>query len=56
MNIVMTGSGKFVEVQGTAEGLPFSKTLLDGLLKLAEEGINNLTTLQKRLIEEVISY
>jgi ribonuclease PH len=57
MNVVMTGSGKFVEVQGTAEGLPFSKGALDSLVKLAEDGINNLITIQKRLIEEdVISY
>ena len=57
MNVVMTGSGKFVEIQGTAEGLPFSKGALDSLVKLAEEGINNLISMQKRAIEEdVISY
>ncbi len=57
MNVVMTGSGKFVEIQGTAEGLPFSKGALDSLVKLAEEGINNLISMQKRSIEEdVISY
>ena len=56
MNIVMTGSGRFVEIQGTAEGIPFSKDALDILIKLAEEGINNLISMQKRLIEgEVIS-
>lgn len=52
MNVVMTGSGEFVEVQGTAEGTPFSKDRFDSLLKLAEEGIKNLIDIQKRLIEE----
>jgi ribonuclease PH len=57
MNIVMTGSGRFVEIQGTAEGIPFSKDALDNLIKLAEQGINNLISMQKRLIEgEVIRY
>lgn len=57
MNAVMTGSGKIVEIQGTAEGTPFSKATLDTLLKLAEEGINNLIEIQKRLLgDEVISY
>jgi ribonuclease PH len=57
MNIVMTGSGRFVEIQGTAEGIPFSKTSLDNLIKLAEQGINNLISMQKKLIEgEVIKY
>ena len=57
MNIVMTGSGRFVEIQGTAEGIPFSKDALDNLIKLAEQGINNLIGMQKRLIEgEVIRY
>jgi ribonuclease PH len=52
MNIVMTGSGKFVEVQGTAEGLPFSRETLDSLLKLAEDGIRHLTGIQKKILEE----
>ena len=39
MNVVMTGSGRFVEVQGTAEGLPFARLELDDLLSLAELGI-----------------
>ncbi|MFZ6017930.1 MAG: ribonuclease PH [Nitrospirota bacterium] len=57
MNIVMTGSGKLVEIQGTAEGIPFSKATLDSLIKLAEEGINRLIEIQKRLIEgEPISF
>ena len=52
MNIVMTGSGKYVEVQGTAEGAPFSRETLDVLLKLAEEGIHHLTGIQKKILEE----
>jgi len=42
MNVVMTASGKFVEVQGTAEGLPFSRQELDELLGLAEHGIGQI--------------
>jgi ribonuclease PH len=57
MNVVMTGSGKFVEIQGTAEGLPFSKSALDSLLKLADEGINHLIGIQKQFIEgELINF
>jgi ribonuclease PH len=57
MNVVMTGSGKFVEVQGTAEGIPFSKDTLDHLLKLAGEGINHLIDIQKKLVEgDLASY
>lgn len=57
MNVVMTQSGKLVEIQGTAEGMPFSKDMLSSLIKLAEEGINNLINIQKRLIEgEIDSY
>ena len=39
MNLVMTSEGRFVEVQGTAEGLPFSRSELDELLALGEHGI-----------------
>ena len=46
MNVVMTGSGAFVEVQGTAEGAPFVKTELDALLELAAGGCAELTRLQ----------
>ncbi|MBM4136120.1 MAG: ribonuclease PH [Nitrospira sp.] len=57
MNIVMTGKGRLVEIQGTAEGTPFSKTTLDSLIKLAESGIHNLIDIQKKLIgDEVFSY
>jgi ribonuclease PH len=47
MNVVCTGSGDFVEVQGTAEGAPFSRQELDALLELATAGCAALTTLQK---------
>jgi ribonuclease PH len=57
MNVVMTGSGKFVEIQGTAEGMPFSRSALDSLLKLADEGINHLIGIQKQFIEgELINF
>ena len=45
-NVVMTGSGSFVEVQGTAEGTPFSRSDLDELLDLATGGIADLTKIQ----------
>jgi ribonuclease PH len=47
MNVVMTGSGGFVEVQGTAEGTPFSRAEMDALLGLAGKGIRELIALQK---------
>ncbi len=46
MNVVMTGDGRFVEVQGTAEGEPFDRDLLDALLGLAATGCDQLTALQ----------
>jgi ribonuclease PH len=47
MNVVMTGSGGFVEVQGTAEGSPFSRDQLDRLLALASQGITELVRAQR---------
>ena len=46
MNVVMTGAGHFVEVQGTAEGVAFTRAQMDGLLALAEQGIAELVQLQ----------
>ena len=46
MNVVMTGAGNFVEVQGTAEGVAFTRKEMDQLLALAEKGIDELITLQ----------
>ncbi|MEK6545113.1 MAG: ribonuclease PH [Nitrospinota bacterium] len=50
MNIVMTGSGKFIEIQGTAERHPFSKEDTDSLIKLAVKGIKELIKIQKTVI------
>jgi len=47
MNVVMTGSGGFVEVQGTAEGAPFSRSEMEALLDLAQSGIGQLVAKQK---------
>jgi len=49
MNIAMTGSGKFVELQGTAEEKPFDKNELQGLIDLAEKGIRELITVQSKI-------
>lgn len=57
MNIVMTGSSRIVEIQGTAEARPFSKSMLDRLIKLAEEGITYLINIQKKILsEDIISF
>jgi ribonuclease PH len=50
MNVVMTGAGGFVEVQGTAEGAPFSRAELDTLLALAGRGIGELVAVQKKAL------
>ncbi|HMU79423.1 MAG TPA: ribonuclease PH [Microthrixaceae bacterium] len=52
MNVVMTGKGLFVEVQGTAEGAPFSRDELDSLLGLAEGGIRRIHALQRKYLAE----
>ncbi|MGZ8752143.1 MAG: ribonuclease PH [Acidimicrobiia bacterium] len=53
MNVVMTGAGRFVEVQGTAEGMPFTRNELDDLIGLAERGIGELFTLQREVLAEL---
>jgi len=50
MNVVMTGAGHFVEVQGTAEGAAFSRLEMDALLALAEKGVGELVTLQRQAL------
>ena len=50
LNIVKTGSGGYVEIQGTAEQEPFDDKQLDGLLKLADKGIKELIEIQKKTI------
>ncbi len=52
MNVVMTGDGRFVELQGTAEGEPFDNDQMLAMVGLAQKGIAELTELQKRTIEE----
>ena len=52
MNVVMTGSGGIVEVQGTAEGAPFSRVELNALLQLAEDGIARLIAAQRAALEQ----
>lgn len=52
MNVVMTGEGKFIELQGTAEGEPFSKEQLNTLLSLAEKGLNKLFVAQRAALSE----
>ena len=51
MNVVMTGSGRFVEVQGTAEGMAFTRGELDELVGLAEGGIAELLLAQRAVID-----
>jgi ribonuclease PH len=50
MNVIKTGDGRFIEVQGTAEGLPFSRGALDDLLALADEGIHELVARQREVV------
>ncbi|HOB22768.1 MAG: ribonuclease PH [Firmicutes bacterium] len=54
MNVVMTGSGRFVELQGTAEGSPFCRGKLDELLALAEKGIGELIAVQNKVLASVL--
>ena len=51
MNVIMTASGKFVEIQGTAEQEPFAITTLAEMLKVAQKGINELIVEQRRVLE-----
>jgi len=50
LNVVMDDRGRFIEVQGTAEGAPFDRAALDALLGLAEEGIRQLLTAQQEAL------
>ena len=51
MNVVMTGSGKFIEIQGAAETNPFDKGMLENLLDLAQSGIKEILAIQKNVLE-----
>ncbi len=53
MNVVKTGDGRFIEVQGTAEGQPFERKALDDLLQLADDGIRELVDLQRGLVGDI---
>jgi ribonuclease PH len=53
MNVVKTGEGQFIEVQGTAEGLPFERAALDSLLDLADTGIQELVAMQKSVVGDL---
>ncbi len=53
MNVVMVGRGKFIEVQGTAEGKPFAKSEMDQLLDLAKKGIKELIAIQEKNLEGI---
>ena len=50
MNIVQTGDGRFIEVQGTAEADPFGRDALDALLALADSGIRQLVKFQREIV------
>ncbi len=50
MNIVMTGGGKFIEIQGTAEGVAFTRNEMNNLIDIAEQGIKQITVIQNSLI------
>ena len=53
MNVVKTGDGRFIEVQGTAEGPPFERKELDALLELADSGVRELVELQRSIVGDI---
>jgi len=52
MNLVMTSQGNIVEIQGTAEGIPFAKEKMDDMIEIATRGIKELTAIQKRILTD----
>jgi len=54
MNVIMTGSGDFIEIQGTAERKPFSKEKMDAMLEFAKKGINELFIVQRKLVGDIL--
>lgn len=54
MNVVMTGKGEFIEIQGTAERSPFSQGQMDKLLEFARTGISELIDIQRNLLKDVL--
>jgi len=55
MNIVMTGKGEFIEIQGTSERRPFNQDQMDGLLTLAKKGIVELVDIQRSLLKDILT-
>jgi ribonuclease PH len=55
MNIVMTGNGRFVEIQGTAEQTPFDDSEMEALIRLAKRGIQDLVRLQRGLLKKSVA-
>jgi len=55
MNVVMTGAGKFIEVQGTAEENPFDRSQLDAMLHMAANGVQDLIAMQRKLLAERVA-
>ena len=55
MNVVMTGAGKFIEVQGTAEESPFDRSQLDAMLQMAANGVRDLIAMQRKLLAERVA-
>jgi ribonuclease PH len=55
MNIVKTGDGRFIEVQGTAEGAPFERQALDDLMALGDKGIQELVALQRAIVGGILT-
>ena len=54
MNVIMTGEGEFIELQGTAEGQTFNKKQMDSLLALAQKGIEQLVDVQRSLFKDIL--
>jgi ribonuclease PH len=54
MNFVKTGAGRFIELQGTAEGQPFDRRALDALMELADTGIKQLIEIQRSIVGDVV--
>ena len=56
LNVVMTGNGEFIEIQGTAEGYPFTRNQLEQLLNLAEKGIKKVIEIEKEILKDEIMF
>ena len=55
MNVICTGDGRFIEVQGTAEGAPFTREEMDKLLVLARQGIESLVQVQRAALAQALT-